>query len=372
MSGREVTPEVTAPVMAVDVLIVGAGPAGCTAALNLAPTRRVMLIDRRADTPPRVGESLPSAAGRLLADMGLLAEFQAQGHGPCHGQRSFWGGPQPVERDGLRDPYGPGWHLDRARFEAWLRDVARRRGALLTIPADLGGLSREGEGWRVTLSGLGAGAGRADVTARLLIDAGGRLCPVARRLGLAPRAADRLACAWAHIPDNGRESGLTLIAADPDGWWYSAPLPAGRRILAFHGDADLPAVREAHDRAGLLARAAGVGMLAPLLPVPDPGGPGGFTSANSAFLPVAGGRGWLACGDAAVAFDPLSSQGLFNALYTGLAAAEAADRTLSGQDAIPDYSQHLGRVRQTYRAHLSAWYGLERRWPDRPFWARRL
>lgn len=353
---------------AVDVLIVGAGPAGCAAALNLAPTRRVMLIDRRAEISTRVGESLPSAAGRLLADMGLLAEFHDQGHVPCHGQRSLWGGPAAVERDGLRDPYGPGWHLDRARFEGWLRDVARRRGALLTIPADLGGLSREGDGWRVAL----AGEARGEVQARLLIDAGGRLCPVARRQGLAPRADDRLACAWAHIPDNGREAGLTLIAADPDGWWYSAPLPAGRRIIAFHSDADLPAARKVHERAGLLARAAGVETLAPLLPVDDPGGLGGFTGANSAFLPVPGGPGWLACGDAAAAFDPLSSQGLFNALYTGLAAAETADRILSGQDAIPDYLQRLGLIRQTYRAHLSAWYGLERRWPDRPFWARRL
>jgi 2-polyprenyl-6-methoxyphenol hydroxylase-like FAD-dependent oxidoreductase len=62
-------------VIDVDILIVGAGPAGAVAALNLAPTRRVVLVERRADNLQRIGESLPPAARRLLADMGLLGRF---------------------------------------------------------------------------------------------------------------------------------------------------------------------------------------------------------------------------------------------------------------------------------------------------------
>jgi flavin-dependent dehydrogenase len=46
--------------------------------------------------------------------------------------------------------------------------------------------------------------------------------------------------------------------------------------------------------------------------------------AQSAREPCAG-EGFLAAGDAALALDPLASQGLLNALFTGLAAAEAAD-----------------------------------------------
>ncbi|MFV3073763.1 NAD(P)/FAD-dependent oxidoreductase [Niveispirillum fermenti] len=352
----------------VDALVIGAGPAGCAAALNLAPVRRVLLIDRRADCPPRIGESLPAAAGRLLADMGLLPAFLAERHAPCHGQRSLWGGPEPVERDALRDPYGHGWHLDRARFDGWLRDVARCRGAALSIPDELAGLERDGDGWRVRLAG-----GRI-VQARVLIDAGGRAAPLARRLGVMPRPLDRLACAWAHLPDTGAAPGLTSIVAEPDGWWYSAPLPGGQRVLAFHTDADLDAAGSVHDRVGLLWRAAGVKALAPLLPQGAvPAGPGGFTAAHGSVLDPPAGPGWFACGDAAGAFDPLSAQGLFNALYTGLAAAEGADRALAG-DRAGAAGTHTGRlndIRAAYRAHLTAFYGLERRWAGRPFWARR-
>ncbi|MFL5284648.1 MAG: NAD(P)/FAD-dependent oxidoreductase [Rhodopila sp.] len=104
-----------------------------------------------------------------------------------------------------------------------------------------------------------------------------------------------------------------------------------------------------------------------------PDGTGGFCAAHSAFLAPASGDGWLAAGDAAMAFDPLSSQGLFNAIYTGLAAAEAADRALDrDMDALPGYQRTLAPIQAAYRAHLSAFYGLERRWTDRPFWQRRL
>ena len=46
------------------------------------------------------------------------------------------------------------------------------------------------------------------------------------------------------------------ITATADGWWYTAPLPGGRRMLAFLTDADLPAARVAHLGIGLAAHAA--------------------------------------------------------------------------------------------------------------------
>ncbi|MDG5493703.1 tryptophan 7-halogenase [Niveispirillum sp. BGYR6] len=353
----------------IDVLIIGAGPAGCATALSLAGRRSVLLIDRREGAMVRVGESLPAAACRILADLGVMAAFQAQGHAPCHGQLSRWGGQRLVERDALRDPYGPGWHLDRARFDALLRDEATARGARLLAPAELAGMVSTDGVWQVQLAGAGV------VTARILVDAGGRTAPVARALGQRPLAEDGLACAWTHLPDQGQHPGMTLIEAEEEGWWYSAPLPGQRRILAFHTDADLPAARDVRDRAGLLSRAAKMGLMAPLLTragaLDDLAG--GFTAAHGARLAQPVGPGWFACGDAAGCFDPLSSQGLFNALYTGLAVGQAADRALSG-DPAGAMAMHLDRmesIRAAYRAHLSAWYGLERRWPDNPFWARR-
>jgi flavin-dependent dehydrogenase len=353
----------------VDVLIVGAGPAGCAAALSLADRWSVLLVDRREGALVRVGESLPAAAGRILADLGVMADFQAQAHAPCHGQLSRWGGHRLVERDALRDPYGPGWHLDRARFDAMLRHAATARGAMLQAPAEPDGVERTPSGWNVRLGGAGT------ANARILVDAGGRTAPLARTLGMRPVADDGLACAWTHLPDTGLHPGMTLIEAVENGWWYSAPLPDKRRILAFHTDADLQAARDVRDQTGLLSQAAKVELMAPLLPTMAEmlDMPGGFTAAHSATLAQPAGPGWFACGDAAGCFDPLSSQGIFNALYTGLSTGQAAERALSG-DAIGGmaiYQDRMQSIRNAYRAHLSAWYGLERRWPENPFWARR-
>jgi flavin-dependent dehydrogenase len=358
-------------VIEADIIIVGAGPAGSTAALNLAPTRRVVMIERQPDIPPRIGESLVPAARRLLTDMGLWPSFEAEPHAPYYGNRSVWGSNEPVDSDFLRDPDGHGWHLDRARFDAWLRVIAVGRGARLFAPAQVTNLERTGETWRLSLA---TAAGQVGISARFLIDAGGRAAPLARQLGARRRRHDRLACGWVHGRSSGG-NGLTFIEAVEDGWWYSAPLPNHRRVLAFHTDANLAAAATARNRDAMLRHATSAPHLHELLSsvkfTPDQHS--GFTAAHSAHLTPCTGEGWLATGDAALSFDPLSSQGLFNALYTGLAAAETTESHLSNAaDALPDYARAIADIRSAYAERLAFWYGTETRWRGHPFWRSRL
>ena len=354
-----------------DVVIVGAGPAGSTAALNLAPTRRVVMVERRPDIPARIGESLIPAARRLFTDMGLWPSFEAEPHVHCYGNRAVWGTAEPVENDFLRDPDGHGWHLDRARFDAWLRVIAISRGAHLFAPAQVADLERSKDIWRLSLA---TATGPVGVMARCLIDAGGRAAPLARLLGARRRRHDRLACGWVHGRSSGG-NGLTFVEAVEEGWWYTAPLPNERRVLAFHTDADLASAGIARDRDAMLRHTTSATHLRQLLSSVNftPDLRAGFTAAHSAQLAPCTGEGWLATGDAALGFDPLSSQGLFNALYTGLAAAEAAERTLSDDaDGLPDYAQAIADIRRAYAKRLAYWYGTETRWADCPFWRRRL
>jgi flavin-dependent dehydrogenase len=304
--------------------------------------------------------------------MGLIDEFIAQRHVPCYGNRSIWGQLAAAETDFLRDPDGHGWHFDRARFDAWLRHTAVARGAMLLMPARLLSVRRSDEGWQARLA---ASSGEETISAAFAIDAGGRAAPLARQIGARRRVSDRLVCGWVHgfgCP-MGHGSGLTVVEAVEDGWWYTGPLPDGRRVLAFLTDSDLPAARIAHDTAGLVDNTVtapeihAIVMESEFVPIS-----GGFTAAHSSVLEPCGAAGWLAAGDASISFDPLSAQGLLHALFSGLAAAEATHCCLAGDDdAVPQYRRLINSIHQAYRRRLDFCYASENRWPSAQFWQRR-
>ena len=81
--------------------------------------------------------------------------------------------------------------------------------------------------------------------------------------------------------------------------------------------------------------------------------------------PVAG-ESWLTVGDAAAAHDPIAGQGILWALESGIAGAEAILTSTAGA-----YATAIGERFERYLATRAAYYGLEDRWPDAPFWRRR-
>ncbi|UMR29416.1 tryptophan 7-halogenase [Massilia sp. MB5] len=279
----------------------------------------------------------------------------------------------------MRNLDGCGWHLERDRFDAWLLEVAQQRGAAVLRDSRLVGAQWE-EGaephWRLELMRQGRALA---VEARAVIDASGRNSSFSRHAGSQRHAGDKLVCGWLLGCDaavsnaDNATGGNSELHAEAEGWWYTSALPGSRRLLAFYTDADLAAAQAARAPALLLARAASIPAIAALLQKQERAADEyGFCAANSAVLSAASGQAWLAVGDAALAFDPLSSQGLFNALYTGLAGAEALHRHLQGDSmALPDYQDEIGRIQHAYAAHRDIWYGMERRWPDSPFWRRR-
>jgi len=141
--------------------------------------------------------------------MGLWDSFQDEGHSPCHGNRSVWGSPHPIETDFVCDPDGHGWHVDRARFDLWLRGVAVERGATLMAPGQLESIDWDGDCWRARVV---VADGPIELIARVAIDAGGTSIPgwPCSRRAPPPRRQACLQLALRKGEANPSRSGLHL------------------------------------------------------------------------------------------------------------------------------------------------------------------
>src|SRR5262249_8825839 len=95
--------------------------------------------------------------------------------------------------------------------------------------------------------------------------------------------------------------------------------------------------------------------------------------AHSSCLDRMFGDGWIAAGDAAASYDPLSSSGIPRALDSGIHAALAIHDFLKHERtaALNAYDANLKRSFETYLATQSAYYKMEGRWPQALFWRRR-
>jgi flavin-dependent dehydrogenase len=226
---------------------------------------------------------------------------------------------------------------------------------------------------------LETGAQRDVLAATFVADASGRPARFARRSGARRLRYDRLVgVAGLLVSATPAADSFTLVEATPEGWWYTAVLADGRLAAAVFGDGDLlpralfhpasavdlwwrllaatSATRERVERHGY--RQAGL----PLRVVP----------AESSRLDVIAGDGWLALGDAAAAYDPLSSQGIASAMGSGFYGGQAAVDLLAGREEAR--WAYLEVMQNAYGAYLDLQrlcYAQERRWPDAPFWRRR-
>lgn len=358
-----------------DVVIIGGGPAGSAAAITLARAgRRVLLAEAVASARFKAGESLPPSAFPLLRDLGIAPLVAGAGHLPCPGIVSAWGSEEVAERDFIRELHGSGWHLDRPRFDADLRKAAATAGAELRLDCAFGRWRRGTKAgtWDLHFTIRGE---TFEVTTPWMVDATGRRALIASHYGGATSRDDGLVAFCAVMPAaHAVADQRTLIESMEDGWWYSVLLPDGRRLVAGFTDEDLTAAGDLASAEGFLARLRATRHVRHTVAETSAAMiervrrfPAGSTS-RTGFA----GHGWLAVGDATLAFDPLSSQGIFHALYTGLRGAQTILATDAGdQAALPRWNDRIRAVRAAYHRHLAECYGAETRWPGAPFWDRR-
>lgn len=356
----------------VDVAVIGAGPAGSALALRLVEQGlTVTLIERSSFDQPRAGETLAPTVKAQLADLGVWSAVQSIRPVDSYGVRCSWESTTPRTEAHLSNGSGSGWHVDRLEFDAFLAREAVHRGASLRSACQVVKVERQRRRWRLMLAE--AGAEPENLQATVLVDASGREARLARALGAGRTLFDRLV-GVVLVHRLGRPGSQHLVVeACKDGWWSSAPTAGAELVTTFMTDSDL--LREEAEHAGDFMKKMQQAPLtfnrlvgARLRWGPRP------VSALSQRLRRTDGLPWLAVGDAAFAFDPLSGSGVAAALESARAAVPVilAMCEDDGAEALRRYETDLDRDCSRYLRERSQRYRGVGRWPDAPFWKRRL
>jgi flavin-dependent dehydrogenase len=346
-----------------DLAIVGAGPAGSVLALLAARAHyRVLLIERSRFEKPRLGETAPPELRAALASVGLERLAQAPFCRDATEVVAVWGSDEPTSRHHIFSPYGAALHLDRRAFDEALALAAREAGANVKVGCSARFEAEPGNGPVVRLS-----TGE-ESRCRLAILATGRAGGAAGLPYGREYLDDNIAVAARLALPAAPRATRTVIEAVPGGWFYAAALPGNEAVAVFITAAALvPRVRHARLRWWLeaLARTRAVRQVLSGCLLPQAVS---VTDARASFARSGAGDGWLALGDARIAPDPLSGQGILWALDDAVSATELLTR--------PDWSDIAAEMRartrrdvEAYRLERSRVYESEQRFKNDAYWS---
>jgi len=352
-----------------DVAIVGGGPGGSATAISLvahAPSLRVTVIESSQYESVRIGESLPPLAHALLDALDVWDAFSALGACESFGTTSVWGAAVPLDNEFIFMPSSTGWQVDRRSFDAMLADEAGKRGVNIVLGTSLRSAQRVGHGWRLSLS-----SGR-ELSTSFVVDATGGAAFFARRAGARFVDLDRLVGVSQFFECRDGDSRL-LVEAFADGWWYTAGLPDGKRITCCGTDADVAQQLNLTEPDVWRQQLAQTRNVSHVMKTCKPCSSIFVRSTNSRLLNPVASEDWLAVGDAASRFDPLSSQGIIKALRSGIFASYAIADLLVRKDntGLRRYQRYVTEEFRSYRQTRAKYYRQEQRWPHREFWRRR-
>jgi flavin-dependent dehydrogenase len=354
--------------MRADVVVIGGGPAGSTAAGLLASWGRSVVLVHHQSAQPSLAESLPWSTRKLLRHLGQLDAVDAAGFHHNYGNISRWAG-----QSATAATEGPGYHVSRRDFDRVLREHARSEGASIV----------EGTVTRVETDDIAriecAGSlGVTNYEAEFVFDCSGRAGVIARR-GL--RRADAgyrtlaIAAEWACPDWPASERTHTCIDSYENGWAWSVPLSATRRQCTVMVDAGLTTV----SKAGLpalygaeLRKAITIHQrLTSARQITEPWG----CDASLYTCERAVESRALLVGDAASFIEPLSSAGVKKALASAWRAAIVANTILSKPEMLDVAAAfHNRRERWLYDESVKrtrAFFTQTAEVYDHPFWSTR-
>jgi halogenation protein CepH len=363
-----------------DIIVIGGGPAGSTAAGFLAQSgARVLLLEKERFPRYHIGESLLSATLPILDALGVTPAVEEAGFIRKPGGTFVWGShAEPWSFFFREDPGGRShaFHVLRSEFDHILLRHAASLGVDVREGHRVNEITRDG---CMRVSAVDESGRNLHADARYVIDASGQQALLGRRDQLREfnpffknlavfgyfAGAERL---------DGPVAGNILSAAFADGWFWFIPLHDGTTSVGAVIDAHRFAGEAGGDPSALYqrlidacppiaARVRNGQLVSEIRVIRD------YSYCSRHFY----GPGYLLAGDAACFIDPVFSTGVHLACLSGYLAAQALAVILGGAPEAPALEQYDARYRAAFERYLNFLYFFydHHSDPDSYFWTAR-
>jgi flavin-dependent dehydrogenase len=349
----------------VDVLVIGAGPAGTVAAsiVNKAGFK-VKIVEKL--TFPRfvIGESLLPRCMEALTEAGFVDAVKAKGFQEKFGAKFVKNG--KICDYLFADQHTAGWNwtwqVPRGEFDKTLADTVESMGVPISYATTVTGIAFTGTDSITTVED--AHGNQTQIQARFIIDGSGygRVIPKLFNLDRPSNLPTRKAL-FAHTVDLKRSmvdepNRITIVVHRPGVWIWVIPFSSGITSLGFVGNPDFFAQYKGSTEEQLRTLIASEPYLSERFKdvefVFEPKVLESWSSTTDKFY----GDGFVLTGNVTEFLDPVFSSGVTLATVSSQLAARLVIRTLNGEtvDWNKEYMEQMMQGVNTFRSYVMAWY----------------
>ena len=350
----------------VDVLVIGAGPAGCiSAAVMNQSGLKVRIVEREHFPRFVIGESLLPRCMDVLEDTGFLEALKAKRFQEKFGAKFIHG--EEVADFNFNEQFTHGWtwtwQVPRAEFDLALAEEVTSRGVQVDFESTVTEIRINPDGCSTTSVVRKDGTGTS-INARYIVDASGYGRVIPKLFGLDhPSGLDPRRALFAHVNDshrNGYEepNRILIIMSAPNVWVWIIPFSSGITSLGFVGNVEyftsLPGDDAAqfnhliHSNPYLKKRFGDVTFTM------YPRHLEAWSSKSQSYY----GNGYVLAGNVAEFLDPIFSSGVMFAMVSGHLAGKLVSRQLLGTsvDWTAEYAAVIQKGVDAFRSYVMAWY----------------
>lgn len=349
----------------VDVLVIGAGPAGTVAASIIHKAGfKVKIVEKLKFPRFVIGESLLPRCMEALEEAGFLDAVKKAGFQEKFGAKFVKNG--KICDYLFADQFTPGWNwtwqVPREEFDKILADTVEKMGVAVSYETTVTGIEFKGSDSVTTIED--SEGNQSQIEARFIVDGSGygrvipRLFNLDRSSNLVPRKT-----LFAHVVDTKRSmddepNRITIIVHQKGIWVWVIPFSNGNTSVGFVGEPQFFEQQQGSNEQQLRALIATEPYLSDRLKdvemIFEPRVLESWSAISSTFY----GDGFVLTGNVTEFLDPVFSSGVTLATVSSQLAAKLVIRKLHGEsiDWNKEYTQPMMQGVDTFRSYVMAWY----------------